>query len=132
MKRSFTQPYTWLLACGVVWILAGCNRPKTDVPVRPGPFAAGKPQSAAGGARRYRSQPSPEAKKLYDEGLAYSDQIGSTMPGEVPQAAAKDPNCAMPPPLVEPLPRTRRLGHVSSRGSFRKRVRRGAAGNSWP
>jgi tetratricopeptide (TPR) repeat protein len=98
MKRSFTRPYAWLLAFGVVSILAGCNRTKTEGARESGAVGSedsGKVASEAG-AKVPVTTKSEEAKKLYDEGLALFDQIRfHDARQKFEQAAAKDPDFAM-------------------------------------
>jgi len=98
MKRSFTRPYAWLVAGGVVSILAGCNRAKTDSARESGTVASedsGKVASGAG-AKVPVTTKSEEARKLYDEGLALFDQLRfHDARQKFQQAAAKDPDFAM-------------------------------------
>ena len=96
MKRSFTQPYTWLIACGVVWILTGCNRPKTDSGSETGAVGSEDSGKVASGAKVPVTTKSEEARKLYDEGQALFDQIRfHDAHQKFQQAAAKDPTFAM-------------------------------------
>jgi tetratricopeptide (TPR) repeat protein len=98
MKRSFTRPYAWLLACGVVSILAGCNRTKSDSARESGAIGSedsGKVASEAG-AKVPVTTKSEEARKLYVKGLEYADQLRSHDAREqFQQAVAKDPDFAM-------------------------------------
>ena len=96
MKRSLTQPHTWLLACGVVSILAGCNRPKTDSGSESGAVGSEESGKVASGAKVPVTTKSDEARKLYDEGLVLFDQIRfHEAHQKFQQAAAKDPDFAM-------------------------------------
>ena len=97
MKRSFTRPYGWLLACGVISILVGCNRTKTDGARESGAVGedSGKVAGEAG-AKVPVTTKSEEAKKLYDEGLALFDQVRvHDAHQKFQQAVAKDPDFAM-------------------------------------
>ena len=101
MKRSFTLPYTWLIACGVVSVLAGCNRAKTDSARESGSITEDSTRDAAGtGSAKKGKVPlstkSEEARTLYDRGLALSDQLRPHDARQLfQQAAAKDPEFAM-------------------------------------
>jgi tetratricopeptide (TPR) repeat protein len=87
----------WLTACGVVSILVGCNRPKTDSARESG--AVAEDSAGTGTVNKGKvpvSTKSEEAKKLYDEGLARFDQIRfHDARQKFQQAAAKDPEFAM-------------------------------------
>jgi tetratricopeptide (TPR) repeat protein len=98
MRSAFTRPRVWLTAGAVVCILAGCDRTRTDSAGESG--AVGSDDSgkvAAGvGAKVPVTTKSEEAKKLYDEGLALSDQTRfHDARQKFQQAAAKDPDFAM-------------------------------------
>ncbi|MEP7227872.1 MAG: tetratricopeptide repeat protein [Gemmatimonadales bacterium] len=96
MKRSFTQPYTWLIACGVVSLLAGCNRPKTDSARETGAVGSEDSGKVASGAKVPVTTKSEEARKLYREGQVLFDQIRfHDAHQKFQQAAAKDPEFAM-------------------------------------
>jgi tetratricopeptide (TPR) repeat protein len=98
MKRSFTLPYTWLIACGVVSILAGCNRTKTDSARESGAVGSEDSGKASSGvsAKVPVTTKSAEARKAYAEGLALFDQIRfHDARQKFEQAAAKDPDFAM-------------------------------------
>jgi tetratricopeptide (TPR) repeat protein len=90
MRSAFTRPHVWLTVCGVVCILAGCDRPKADESSETG---------AATTASRGKipvSTSSEEARQLHAEGLKLADQL---RPHEARQlfekAVAKDPKFAM-------------------------------------
>jgi tetratricopeptide (TPR) repeat protein len=90
----------WLIACGVVSILAGCNRPKGDAARETGAVAEDNAKDAAGSTANKGKVPvstkSEEARKLYDEGLVLFDQIRfHDARQKFQQAAAKDPDFAM-------------------------------------
>jgi tetratricopeptide (TPR) repeat protein len=89
----------WLTVCGVVSILAGCNRPKADSAGETGVVAADSGTDATGTAAKGKvplSSKSDEAKKLYDEGLAMFDQVRfHDARQKFLQAAGKDPDFAM-------------------------------------
>jgi tetratricopeptide (TPR) repeat protein len=94
MRRSFTQPYTWLIACGVISLFASCNRPKADSET--GAVGSEDSGKVASGAKVPVTTKSEEARKLYDEGQALFDQIRFHDAHEkFQQAAAKDPTFAM-------------------------------------
>ena len=98
MKRSFTLPYTWLIACGVVSILAGCNRTKTESARESGAVGSEDSGKASSGvsAKVPVTTKSAEARKAYAEGLALFDQIRfHDARQKFEQAAAKDPDFAM-------------------------------------
>jgi tetratricopeptide (TPR) repeat protein len=97
MKRAFTR-HTWLTACGVVSILAGCNRTKSDSAPESGAVSEDSAKSTASANRGKVpvTTKSEEAKKLYDRGLEFADQIRFHDARQVfQQAAAKDPDFAM-------------------------------------
>lgn len=92
MKRSFTQPYTWLIACGVVSLLAGCNRPKADSETG----AVGSEGASEASAKIPVSTKSEEARKFYLKGQEFGDQLRfHEARQQFQQAAAKDPEFAM-------------------------------------
>jgi tetratricopeptide (TPR) repeat protein len=97
MTRAFTR-HTWLIACGVVSILAGCNRTKSDTP-ESGAVSEDSGKATSATAMKGKvpvTTKSEEAKKLYDRGLAFADQIRFHEARQVfQQAAAKDPDFAM-------------------------------------
>jgi tetratricopeptide (TPR) repeat protein len=98
MNRAFTR-HIWLIACGVVSILVGCNRTKSDAAPESGAISAADSGKAAASANRGKvplTTKSEEAKKLYDRGLQFADQIRFHDARQVfQQAAAKDPDFAM-------------------------------------
>ena len=90
MQRTFTRPHVWLIVCGVVSILAGCNRAKSDEARETGAV------TTANRGKIPVSTSSEEARQLHVEGLKLADQL---RPHEARQlfekAVAKDPNFAM-------------------------------------
>jgi tetratricopeptide (TPR) repeat protein len=89
---------TWLIACGAVSILVGCNRPKTDAARESGAVAedSSGELSAVNKGKIPVSTKSEDARKLYNEGMARFDQIRFHDAREkFQQAAAKDPDFAM-------------------------------------
>jgi tetratricopeptide (TPR) repeat protein len=97
MNRAFTR-HTWLTVCGVVSILAGCNRTKSDSAPESGAVSedSGKSSVSANRGKVPVTTKSEEAKKLYDRGLEFADQIRFHDARQVfQQAAAKDPDFAM-------------------------------------
>ena len=100
MKRSFTQPYAWLVACGMVSILAGCNRPQADGARESGSVTDSTLDAAGTGTATKGKVPittkSEEARKLYLSGQEYGDQLRFHEARQLyQQAAAKDPDFAM-------------------------------------
>ena len=97
MNRAFTR-HIWLTACGVVSILVGCNRTKSNSAAESG-AVSGDSSKATAGANRGKipvTTKSEEAKKLYDRGLEFADQIRFHDARQLfQQAAAKDPDFAM-------------------------------------
>jgi tetratricopeptide (TPR) repeat protein len=90
MQRVFTRPHVWLLVCGMVFILVGCDRTKSDESRETGAVTTanqGKVPVTTG---------SEEARQLQAEGLKLADQL---RPHEARQsfekAVAKDPDFAM-------------------------------------
>jgi tetratricopeptide (TPR) repeat protein len=97
MNRAFTR-VTWLTACGVVMMLVACNRTRSDAARESGAVTedSGKATVTAMKGKVPVTTKSEEAKKLYDRGLAYADQIRFHEARQVfQQAAAKDPDFAM-------------------------------------
>jgi tetratricopeptide (TPR) repeat protein len=97
MNRAFTR-YGWLTACGVVSILVGCNRTKSDAAPESGAISAdsGKATASANRAKVPVTTKSEEARNLYDKGLALADQVQFHDARQLlQQAAAKDPDFAM-------------------------------------
>jgi tetratricopeptide (TPR) repeat protein len=103
MKRSFTSPYLCLVACGVVSMLAGCNRAKTDRASETGAVSAedsGKGTAATGSQSAAKGKvpvttKSEEARRLYLKGLQSSDHLRfSDARQQFGQAVAKDPDFA--------------------------------------
>jgi len=101
MKGSFTRSYTWLIACGLLSILIGCNRPKADSAGESGSVTEDSVKDAAGTSTATKGKvpvttKSEEARKLYLKGQEYGDQLRFHEAGQVyQQAAAKDPDFAM-------------------------------------
>jgi tetratricopeptide (TPR) repeat protein len=96
MQRTFTRPHVWLIVCGVVSILAGCNRPNTDSGRETGAVGSEDKGKVASGAKVPVTTKSEEARKLYDEGLAMFDQIRfHDSRQKFQEATAKDPDFAM-------------------------------------
>jgi len=100
MHNAFTR-HAWLIAWGAISILAGCNRPKTDTARETGAVSNEDSAKATASATAAKGKvpvttKSEEAKKLYDRGLTYSDQVRFHDARQVfQQAAAKDPEFAM-------------------------------------
>jgi tetratricopeptide (TPR) repeat protein len=97
MNRAFTR-HIWLTACGVFSILVGCNRTKSDGAPESGAVRedSGKATASANRGKVPVTTKSEEAKKLYDRGLEFADQIRFHDARQVfQQAAAKDPDFAM-------------------------------------
>jgi tetratricopeptide (TPR) repeat protein len=87
----------WLTACGVVSILAACNRDRGDMPRESGAIAedTGSDPAAAKGKIPVSTK-SEEARKFYQKGREYGDQLRFHEAREqFQQAAAKDPEFAM-------------------------------------
>ena len=88
----------WLTVCGVVSILVGCNRTKSDTARESGAASSedsGKVSSGVS-AKVPVTTKSEEARKLYDEGQALFDQLRfHDAHQKFQQAAAKDPEFAM-------------------------------------
>jgi tetratricopeptide (TPR) repeat protein len=92
----------WLTTCGVVTILGGCDRPRTDtaresgaVTEDTGNMAEGASNTAAKGKVPLTTK-SEEARKLYLQGQGYNDQLRFHEARQLyQQAAAKDPEFAM-------------------------------------
>jgi tetratricopeptide (TPR) repeat protein len=90
----------WLIACGVVSILAGCNRPKGDAAPESGAVAEDNAKDATGSTANKGKVPvstkSEEARKFYVKGQEYGDQLRFHEARQLfQQAAAKDPDFAM-------------------------------------
>jgi tetratricopeptide (TPR) repeat protein len=90
----------WLTLCGVVLILAGCDRTKGDTARETGAVGkenAGSASTASeAGAKVPVTTTSGEARKLYDDGLTLFDQLRfHDARQKFQQAAAKDPKFAM-------------------------------------
>jgi tetratricopeptide (TPR) repeat protein len=88
---------SWLIACGALSILAGCDRSKTDSARESGAVAD---EDAAGSTANKGKVPvstkSEEARKLYVKGQEYGDQLRfHEARQQFQQAAAKDPEFAM-------------------------------------
>ncbi len=90
MRSAFTRPRVWLAVCGVVSILAGCNRAKSDDAQETGSVTTGNRGKVP------VSTSSEEARQLQAQGLKLADQL---RPHEARQlfekAVAKDPNFAI-------------------------------------
>jgi tetratricopeptide (TPR) repeat protein len=90
----------WLTACGVVSILAGCNRPKGDAAPESGTVAEDSTKEPAGSTANAGKVPvstkSEEARKLYVKGQEYGDQLRfHEARKQFQEAVAKDPEFAM-------------------------------------
>jgi tetratricopeptide (TPR) repeat protein len=97
MNRALTR-HIWLTACGVVSILVGCNRTKSDASRETGAISedSGKTSATVAKGKVPLTTKSEEAKKLYDQGLAVLDQLRFHDARQLfQQAAAKDPDFAM-------------------------------------
>jgi tetratricopeptide (TPR) repeat protein len=97
MHSAFAR-HAGLMAWGVITILAGCNRAKTDTAGESGAVSTADSGTAAGSVRGKvpLSTKSEEARKLYEKGLTYSDQLRGHDARQVyQQAVAKDPDFAM-------------------------------------
>jgi tetratricopeptide (TPR) repeat protein len=90
MRFAFTRPRVWLTVFGVVGILTGCDRPKSDEGRETGAVTTGSRGKIP------VSTSSEEAKQLHAEGLKLADQL---RPHEArplfEKAVAKDPKFAM-------------------------------------
>jgi tetratricopeptide (TPR) repeat protein len=87
----------WLIACVVVSLLPGCNRPKTDAAQESGAVAGDATSDAPANKGKIPvTTRSEEARKLYQKGQEYGDQLRFHDAREqFQQAAAKDPEFAM-------------------------------------
>jgi tetratricopeptide (TPR) repeat protein len=87
----------WLIACAVISLLAGCNRPKTDAARESGTVVEDSSSDVAGTKGKIPvSTKSEEARKLYHAGQRYGDQLRfHEARQQFQQAAAKDPEFAM-------------------------------------
>jgi tetratricopeptide (TPR) repeat protein len=92
----------WLATCGVVTVLAGCERPRTDTARESGAVTedTGNVSEGAGTIAAKGKVPlttkSEEARKLYLKGQEYNDQLRFHEARRFyQQAAAKDPDFAM-------------------------------------
>jgi tetratricopeptide (TPR) repeat protein len=96
MKRAFTR-CTWLTACGVFSIFLGCNRTKSDTAGESGTISdSTKATVVANRGKVPVTTKSEEARKLYNRGLGFADQIRFHDARQVfQQATAKDPDFAM-------------------------------------
>ena len=97
MQSAFAR-HAGLMAWSVISILAGCNRPKTDTASESGAVNTADSGTAAGSVRGKMplSTKSEEARKLYDKGLTFADQLRPHEARQLfQQAAAKDPDFAM-------------------------------------
>jgi tetratricopeptide (TPR) repeat protein len=101
--HSALNRYVWLTAWGVVAILAGCDKSKSGSARESGAVGtedSGKAMGNASATAERGKVPlttkSEEARKLYDRGLAFADQLRPHDARQVfQQAAAKDPDFAM-------------------------------------
>jgi tetratricopeptide (TPR) repeat protein len=95
MHNAFAR-HAGLVAWSVISILAGCNRAKTDSAES---GAISTDSGTAAGSVRGKvplSTKSEEARKLYDRGLVFADQLRPHEARQLfQQAAAKDPDFAM-------------------------------------
>jgi tetratricopeptide (TPR) repeat protein len=101
MQRALTR-HAWLTAFGMIAILLGCNRSKSDSGRETGAVGtedAGKDPAGTGTAARGKipvSTESEEARRLYAQGLERFDQVRSHDARQLfDQAVAKDPDFAM-------------------------------------
>ena len=90
MRSAFTRPRAWLAVCGVISLLAGCNRAKSDEAQETGAVSTGNrgkvPVSAS----------SEEARQLHAQGLQLADQLRPHAARQLfEKAVAKDPTFAM-------------------------------------
>ena len=90
----------WLTACGVVSILAGCNRPKANSARESGAVTEDSTVGAGTGTAAKGKVPistkSEEGRTLYSRGLELADQVRAHDARQLfEQAAAKDPTFAM-------------------------------------
>jgi tetratricopeptide (TPR) repeat protein len=93
MRCALTRQ-AWLIACGLVAVLAGCDRGKSDTARESGTVSADDQSANAG--KVPATTKSAEAKKAYDEGLALFDQVRfHDSRQKFQEAAAKDPDFAM-------------------------------------
>lgn len=99
MRSAFTRSNLWLTLCGVVFLLAGCDRAKSGQGRESGTVGSeegGKGSATGAGAKVPVTTKSEEARKLYNEGQARFDQLRFHDAREsFQQAAAKDPDFAM-------------------------------------
>jgi tetratricopeptide (TPR) repeat protein len=90
MRSAFIRSNVWLTICGVVFILAGCDRAKPD---------AARETGAVSSANRGKipvTTSSEEARQLQAEGLKLADQLRPHQARQqFEKAVAKDPNFAM-------------------------------------
>ena len=90
MRSAFIRPRVWLTVCGVVCILAGCDRAKSDEAQETGTVSTGNRGKVP------VSTSSEEARQLHTQGLELADQL---RPHDARQlfekAVAKDPKFAM-------------------------------------
>jgi tetratricopeptide (TPR) repeat protein len=98
MHSAFTRPRFWLTACGAVLLLVGCKA--RDNARESGAVAAEDTGEVSTGKTSAGKMPvttkSEEARKLYDRGLAFADQLRAHDARQVfQQAVAKDPDFAM-------------------------------------
>jgi tetratricopeptide (TPR) repeat protein len=89
MRSTFTRPRVWLSVGGVVCILAGCDRPKSDEARETGAVTTGNQGKIP------VSTSSEEARQLQAEGLKLADQLRPHQARQLfEKAVAKDPNFA--------------------------------------
>ncbi len=98
MHSAFT-PHTWLIAWGVVSILAGCDRSRSDSSRESGAVTvedSGASDMTAARGKVPVTTKSEEARNLYLKGQEYADQLRPHEARQLlMQAAAKDPEFAM-------------------------------------
>jgi len=90
MQRTFTRPHVWLTVCGVVCILAGCDRAKSDEARETGAVTTGSRGKIP------VSTSSEEARQLHAQGVELADQLRPHQARQLfEKAVAKDPKFAM-------------------------------------
>jgi tetratricopeptide (TPR) repeat protein len=90
MRSALTPPRIWITLCGLVCILAGCDRAKSDDAAETGAVTAGNRGKVPVTTK------SEEAKELYLKGQEYGDQLRTHEARQLyQQAAAKDPDFAL-------------------------------------
>lgn len=90
MRPGFTRSNMWLTLCGMVFILAGCDRAKSDEASETGAI------TAANRGKVPVTTSSEEARQLHAEGIRLADQLRPHQARQAfEKAVAKDPNFAM-------------------------------------